>query len=162
MAAMDPVKLQKELNGTRVVLNGPRYFTMDRNALRDPGPVETFDGVQARLLATLEVHSQKRTPHTNNTVDRDTQYVFDKGNPVYELLSPDGHTYIMQSYSLEVDQTLNQQALADLGSKLKLLKGWEFRARMLDEDLVLRTAGTRARATVLQDDLKNSYQREEQ
>jgi haloalkane dehalogenase len=159
-AEMDPVKLQKELKVTRVVLNGPRYFTMDRNALRAPGRVENFDGMQARLLAELEVHSQKRIPYTDNTVARDSQYVYDKGKPVYELIAPDGHAYIMQSYSLEVDKTLNEQALNDLGNRLKLPKGWKYRPRILDDDLVLQTAGTAAKATVLQDDLKNSYQRE--
>ena len=50
-SALKADKLKNELHATRVVLNGPRYFTMDRNALADPGAVATFDGLDARLVA---------------------------------------------------------------------------------------------------------------
>jgi hypothetical protein len=85
---LDANKLKKELHATMVILNGPRYFVMDRNALLHPGDVATFDGLQARLLAQLEIKErEKRTPYTENTVDRQNRYVYEKGNNVYEVVS---------------------------------------------------------------------------
>ncbi len=154
--ALDSDKLKKELHAYTVVKNGPRYFMMDRNALKNPGGVESFDGLQARLLAQVEMSSANRKPaYTENTVDRETRYVFEAGKKVYELHSPDGKTYILQSYSLEVDRTLNEQALDTLAQKLKLPKGWQYRVRTLSADLIVSSTG---QAHVLQDDLKNSYQ----
>lgn len=40
-SALSAAKLKNELHVTMVVLNGPRYFTMDRNALANPGAVAT-------------------------------------------------------------------------------------------------------------------------
>ena len=76
---------------------------------------------------------------------------------MYELLAPDGRSYIMQSYSVEVDPHLNEEGLASLSSKLALPKGWRYRVRKLSEPLIVRNNGLKA--YVLQDDLKNSYQR---
>lgn len=158
-ASLDPNKLKKELHAMRVVLNGPRYFIMDRNALRSPGAVQTFDGLQARLLAYVEVHrgTEKRTPYTENTIERQSQYVYEGGKNVYELLAPGGHNYIMQSYSVEVDKGLNELALTSLGDRLKVPKGWQYRVRKLDQDIVVKNSGSTA--YVVQDDFKNTYQR---
>lgn len=158
-ASLDPNKLKKELHAMRAVLNGPRYFIMDRNALRSPGAVQTFDGLQARLLAYVEVHrgTEKRVPYTENTIERQSQYVYEAGKNVYELLAPAGHSYIMQSYSQEVDKSLNEQALRSMGNRLKAPKGWQYRVRKLDQDLVVKNSGSTA--YVLQDDFKNTYQR---
>jgi hypothetical protein len=69
--ALNPDKLKKELKAMAVIMNGPRYFIMDRNAILDPGGVANFDGLDLRLLAQLEIkEKQKRTPYTENTVDR--------------------------------------------------------------------------------------------
>jgi haloalkane dehalogenase len=155
--ALNANKLKKELHATMVILNGPRYFLMDRNALLHPGGLETFDGLQARLLAQWEIKErQKRTPYTENTVDRQNRYVYEKGKNVYELVSPDGHVYVMQSYSQEIDKNLNEDGLRTLATRLKLPKGWQYRVRKVDDDvIVVNIAG---KAHVIQDDLQNSYQ----
>jgi haloalkane dehalogenase len=109
-AALNSDTLKKEWGATAVILNGPRYFVMDRNALRNPGEVKTFEGLEARFLAQLEIKTrQKRTPYTENLVERGTQYVYERGKNVYELVSPDGHIYVMQSYSEEIDKSLNEE-----------------------------------------------------
>ena len=88
-ASLDTAKLKNEWNVAAIVLNGPRYFIMDRNAIQNPGKVESFDGLDARLLAELEVriHSDKRQPYTENGVKRQNRYVYERGKNVYELLS---------------------------------------------------------------------------
>jgi hypothetical protein len=156
---MNPKKIAREKGVTAAVLNGPRYFVMDRNGLMsEVGGVDHFDGLDMRALATVQLKSlTKREPYTENTVERKSEYVYEAGKYVYELQAPGGVRYIMQSYSLEIDKTLNESALLNLGSKLKLPKGWKFQARKLDQDLIVRNQG--AEAQVLQDNLQNSYQR---
>ena len=63
----------------------------------------------------------------------------------------------MQAYCLAIDPDLTFEALASLGERLEPPAGWSFRVRTLDEPLgLLSTAGI---ATVLQDELQNTYQR---
>jgi haloalkane dehalogenase len=156
-AALKADKLKTGLHATTVVLNGPRYFTMGRNALAHPGNVETFDGLDARLLAQIEIKKkQDRTPYTENTVDRQNRYVYNRGKNAYELRAPGGRVYLMQSHSREIDKTLNEEGLLSLQDRLKLPNGWEYRAGKLEQDLVLRNANGKAR--VVQDELRNSHQ----
>jgi len=159
--ALDPAKLKKEFHARAIILNGPRYFLMDRNSLANPGKIATFGDLQLRHLADLEVSLPtllrgRSKPYTENQVKRTTEYVFRKGRTIYELVSPEGHVYVMQSYARNVDPKLSEPDLAALGKRLALPKGWQYRAEKLDEDLVLKANGT---AYVLQDELENSYQR---
>jgi hypothetical protein len=62
----------------------------------------------------------------------------------------------MQSYAQIVDPALGEEALPTLGSRLALPAGWTYRARKLEQDLVVSTPG---QATVLQDELQNTYSR---
>jgi len=158
-ASLDPARLKKEWNVAAIILNGPRYFIMDRNAIQAPGKVESFDGLDARLLAQLEIkpNSSKRLPYTENGVQRQNRYVYERGKNIYELLSPNGRVYVMQSYSQEVDKELNEPALLTLADRLKLPGGWKYRTRTLDEDLVIENVA--GKAYVIQDELKNTYQR---
>jgi hypothetical protein len=157
--SLDTARLKKEWDVTAIVLNGPRYFIMDRNAIEAPREVESFDGLDARLLAQLEIKpsSSKRMPYTENSVQRQNRYVYERGKNIYELLSPDGRVYVMQSYSQEVDKALNEAGLLTLADRLKLPTGWKYRTLTPDEDLVIDNVG--GKAYVIQDDLKNTYQR---
>jgi hypothetical protein len=162
--ALDPEQLKEELRANAIVLNGPRYFMMDENALVGPGEVASFDGLQTRHLATVRLpagsligDNLEGRPYTENTIERETEYVFRAGRPVYELLSPDGPVYVMQSYSQIVAPTLLQDDLPSLGDRLDLPEGWRYRVREPDEDFSVRTVG--GLGHVIQDDLKNTYQR---
>ena len=159
--ALHPQQLKEQFKADAIILNGPRYFLMDSVSLANPGSIATFGGLQARHLADVKIPLSsvlrgRSKPYTENVVTRTTQYVYRKGNTVYELISPDGRVYVMQAYALIVDPTLTEAKLAGLGSKLKLPQGWQYHVRKLDSDLVLRTSGV---AYVLQDELQNSYQR---
>jgi hypothetical protein len=55
-----------------------------------------------------------------------------------------------------VDKTLTNDQLDALGSKLKLPSGWRYTTTTPDQDLVL---GAQGEATVIQDDLDNTYQK---
>ena len=89
---------------------------------------------------------------------RTTVYVWDQGREVYELVAPDGTTYVMQSYSLAVDPTLTEADLPTLGARLQLPEGWRYRVRRIEEEWALEVDGE---ARVVQDELENSYQRVE-
>ena len=157
--ALNVDRLESEPGAYLILLNGPRYFVMDRNALRDPGPERDFNGLQTRLVAELEVEqaNEKRVPYSETAVQRQSCYVYEADRDVYELHSPNGRSYIMQSYSLEVDPNLDEAALGDLTSRLSLPKGWRYEARKSSADLTVCNAGQTAQ--VLQDSLNNTYQR---
>ena len=159
--ALDPRALKKEFRAAAVVLNGPRYFVMDRSSLANPGRVATFGGLEARHLAnvriTLPTILRGRTaPYTENTVARTSEFLYRQGGRIYELIAPDGTRYVMQTYAVIVDPDLTMADLKNLATRLRLPPGWKYRTRVLDRDLVLRAEGT---VHVLQDDLENSYQR---
>ena len=89
---------------------------------------------------------------------RTTVYVYEQGREVYELVAPDGTSYVMQSYSLAVDPTLTEADLPSLGSRLSLPSGWRYQVRQLPRKWTLQIEGE---ARVIQDELENSYQRVE-
>lgn len=159
--ALSSQQLKNELHARAVILNGPRYFLMDSSEIINPGNVVSFDGLQARFLADLAIPLSNvmqggAQPYTENAVQRTTHYIFKKGRTIYELVSPQGTHYVMQSYSQIIDPTLSEADLVSLGSRLSLPLGWSYKTKVLDQDYVMQTSGT---AYVLQDNLKNSYQR---
>ena len=157
--ALDADAIAKEMGALMVKLNGPRHWTLDglgtkvevvEPVLRD------FGGLMTRRIAVVELGSDPRVaPYTENHVDRGAVFFFDAGKPVFELVSPEGTAYIMQAYCIGVDPTLTLDALPTLGERLSPPEGWTYRTRVLDEELVVDTSDHLA--TVLQDELENSY-----
>ena len=157
--ALDPAAIAQDLGAITAILNGPRHWTLDF-IVGNGNPsneVMTFGNLEMRLGATVEVPLGGPPPaYSENSVNRDTQFFFFSGSEVYELIDPTGRVYVMQSYSLQVDDTLTEADLPDLGSRLQLPAGWGFRARVVSADYVVEdVAGV---ATVVQDELSNSYQ----
>jgi hypothetical protein len=62
----------------------------------------------------------------------------------------------MQTYSQIIDETLTSADLAGLDARIDQPEGWTFTVRTLTEDLAVNSTGV---ATVIQDDLQNTYQR---
>jgi hypothetical protein len=159
--AIDPAALKKELGAQAIVMNGPRHFVMDWIQSRDMGerPVD-FQGLAmrpvARIVLPVVEGAVERRPYTDHVIERATSYIYAAGEKVYELISPAKRVYVMQAYAQIVDPNLSIDQLASLGDRLKLPDGWTYRVRTLDQDLELRTDG---KATVVQDELQNTYQR---
>ena len=157
--ALDADAIAQELGAVAVKLNGPRHWLLDglgtkvevvEPVLRD------FGGLMTRRIAVVELgDSPGVTPYTDNHVNRGAVFFFDAGKPVYELVNPEGLAYVMQAYCIGVDPTLTEDALPGLGDRLALPDGWTYRTRVLDEELVVDTSDHLA--TVLQDELENSY-----
>ncbi len=159
--AIDAAAITEERSVLLALKNGPRYWTLDTilSDIRDGAEETAFGGMAMFLAATVELGDElpSQTPYTERSVVRETTFRFRGGTEVHELTDPDGTTYVMQSFSQAIDPTLDAARLSGLGDELDLPDGWTFASHTLDEQLdVLSTDGI---ATVIQDDLQNTYQR---
>ncbi len=159
-AALTPAIVQQQLDAFMVVMNGPRHWVLDSVSAFTLPTAEhrMFGGLEMRMLATLQfpLSELNNGPYAPRTVARDTEFTFDAGSEIYELIGPDGSVYVMQSYAQIVDPTLTEAALPGLGARLTLPTGWRYQVRTLTAPLAVRATGA---ATVVQDDLQNTYQR---
>jgi hypothetical protein len=162
-SALTKESIEKNFDTSFAILNGPRYWTMDEiqaagNTVNDVK--ESFGGIEMNLRATIQLSLLKQLmgskQYTPNEIVRTTNFIYRVGSAVYELTSPGGDVYVMQSYSQIVNSALSMKDLPVLGEQLKLPAGWTYRSRVLDQDLSLVANGI---AYVLQDNLSNSYQR---
>jgi hypothetical protein len=153
--------MKKRFGAVKVVLNGPRHFVMDAIAAEgDTASGATIDagGLALTARATIELSpfGLGSKPYRERTIKRETRYIFKAGQPVFLLVRPDGGRYAMQSYAQMIDKSLDYADLPKLGDRLKLPKGWRYETMTPDTDLML---GARGKATVVQDDLDNTYQK---
>lgn len=155
--------VEKAYDASFVKLNGPRYWVLD--GIRAAGQSvsndkASFGGIEMTLRATVSLGliDQLRggSAYTSTTINRTTIFVYAAGSEIYELTSPSGQSYVMQSYSQIVNPKLSMRDLPELAKQLKLPDGWTYQTRRLNEDLMLVAKGE---ARVLQDDLQNTYQR---
>ena len=127
--------------------------------LRQGAEETTFGTIGMFKAATLDLGDDPTsTPYTEREVARDTVFGFDAGSEVYELVAPDGTTYVMQARSQIVDRDLEEADLPTLGDRLQLPDGWRYEVKVLDAPLDV-LSDDRGVATVLQDELQNTYQR---
>ncbi len=158
---IDTAAVAEELAVTFAALNGPRYWVLDRivaNELAGSGERRDIGDIEMRSIATVDLGPgvPQRGPYTEVSVSRDTEFVFDAGREIHELTAPDGSVYVMQSYSIEADPSLEVGGLTGLGGRLELPDGWAFSSRVLDDSLVVEDLD--GVATVVQDELGNTYQ----
>ncbi len=161
--------VNEEYGSLQAKLNGPRHWMMDTiigKGQTVDSPTFTFggeSGIEMQRRAVIETKVGEDTVgdayYVPNAVQRDTVFVYNAGQPVFELTDPEGHVYMMQSYSQIVDPELSYDQLADLGERLALPQGWTYSTRVLDEEFQLTTEQTDGTAYVINDDLVNSYQR---
>jgi len=160
--AMDAGSIKAENGALAALLNGPRYWLMDRIEKDDAREQthKTFGGMEMILRATVVVGNpvEASRPYHLNAVDRRTVFSFDKGAQVYEITTADGTKFVMQSWSTQIDPALDEAGLTTLGARLHLPAGWSYAARTLTVPLRVDTrTGT---AKVFQDDVKNTYSME--
>jgi hypothetical protein len=95
-------------------------------------------------------------PYRETTIDRNTRSLFKAGSPVSQLEAPDGSRYVMKAYAQIVDKTLSDADLPSLSARLKPPTGWRYTTSVPAKDLI---AGVLGKATVIQDELENTYQK---
>lgn len=165
--ALDPETLRQEYGGDAVRFNGPRRFLGDRftAAAFDGGKRSMLGPIPMYLYGTFVVPdlgafaSGKQTPYRETVSRRTTTWFFDAGTEVYELVSPEGTVFVMQSASLMVDPHNSVDKLPTLGDRLSLPEGWQFRVRTLEADLVMPvTYGDDPPNTIVLDEFENNYQ----
>lgn len=140
--------------------NGPRGWTMDAITL-PVGPVETFDGLQARWMGQgllpkgTSLTSAHMAPYTPLQSHRKSSMTFQKGKPVFILEDAEGTPWVMQAFGQLVDTSLTYDGLTDLATKLKPPAGWKYRVAVLDQDLTISTP--EGYNWIVQDELQNTY-----
>lgn len=159
---LDTKKIMKQTHSFYVGLNGPRYWMFDEmiNSSSVKGKVINFGGINMREAGVLKIKwtdfLNLHKPYKPHQVNRTTTWVYQKGKPIYELISPDHHIYIMQSFSTaKVNQDLS--SLNSLNQKLSLPPGWTFQSKILKQDLLVTAKSHQA--IVIQDNFLNTYQK---
>jgi hypothetical protein len=136
--ALDLNELAKQFGALKVQLNGPQYWMADAETVLF-GETASFGGIEARWAATVDPallakEAQGTAPYKVFMPKKTQKMVYSKGKPVYELVDPDGNSYVLQARKEHVPM----ESLATLGQQMKQLPtGWEYRTRILTEDLVL-------------------------
>jgi hypothetical protein len=154
---LDAEAIAKEHAAVAALLNGPRYWLMSGIEKHATGPQATssFGGIDMIQQAVVQLSSMNPAPYGVNKVDRKAVFTFGAGRPVFELVDPDGQSWVMQSWSQTIDKNLALDDLPGLASRLHLPQGWSYQTRTLSSPLHVDT--TTRDAHVTQDDLANSY-----
>ena len=133
--SLDPGELARDFGVPAVYLNGPRFWVLDQLTAHATGEILSFNGLEARWVAELPIPpgldltgQAASRYHRDITIKRDTERIFTAGRPVYEMLTPDGRSYVMQAYSHIVDDNLTPDSLPALDDRLHLPQGWRYRA----------------------------------
>jgi hypothetical protein len=135
---------------------------MDHLTFSLVGEPRDFDGLPFNLVAKMQMppgfdttKDQSAHAYSPMKIHRVTKYEYLAGKLVFLLRSPDGHTFVMQTYTNHVDRSLTEAELPDLAKRLKLAEGWQFKAKTIDRNLIINTTGL---ANIVPDDLANMYQ----
>ena len=155
---LDGVAIAAEQGSALALLNGPRYWLMDA-VERDTSDVISvmFGPIEMNRYATVTITDPTTIgkSYTPQTVDRKSTFVFRAGQTIFRLTSDDGRQFVMQSWSQQVEATLSEADLAELGTRLQLPDGWTYEPVALTADLVIGASAQPAQ--VLQDEFLNSY-----
>jgi hypothetical protein len=160
--AIDVEALAAERGCDLVWKNPRRFWMMDVLTIDLVGEPATFAGVPFNLVAKMHMPAgfdpgtdQSAFAFDRTQIHRNSVDEFLAGRPVYLLRSPDEVTWVMQTFTDHVAHDLTEAGLADLGDRLALPEGWQFRTETLSQDLTIRTTGV---ANIVPDDLANMYQ----
>lgn len=160
--AIDTEVLEKETGCDRAWKNPRRFWMMDELTLTLAGEPRELGGVRFNLAADMHMpaefdpgHDQSAMAYHPMQIHRVTTYRYRSGEPAHLLRSPEGVTWVMQTYTNHKATDLTASGLANLGSRLALPEGWAYGSPVLDKDLVIDTHGV---ANIVSDDLANMYQ----
>ena len=140
--------------------NGPRHWAMNSVVKSDMTEVfkKSFGGMEMNRYASVYVGTSPAdllASYSPFAVNRKAAFTFNAGTTVYMLRDAEGKTYVMQSWSQQVDPMLTEDDLLTLADRLQLPEGWTYDYKTLTEDFVVETRAEDAQ--VLGDDLRNSY-----
>lgn len=144
-----------------VVPNAGRHWTFDEMTV-EVGEVVDFQGVKLCWVGDMsgdEIMAHFAAPYAVGKILRNTEWIYKAGTKVHLLREPGGTVWVMQEYTKEVDPTLTMDNLDTVGGKLQNLpEGWTFETKVLDKDLTLDTRRTGLWASIIRDELGNTYE----
>ncbi len=158
--AIDTAAVAKDEGVVFASANGPRYWAMDSVVKSDMTEVykKSFGGMEMNRYASVFVGTNPADlliPYSPHAVNRKSAFTFNAGTTAYMLHDAEGKTYVMQSWSQQIDPTLTEADLLTLADRLQLPDGWTYDYKTLTEEFVVETRAEDAQ--VLGDDLHNSY-----
>jgi len=158
--AIDTAAIATAENVVFAAPNGPRYWAMDSVVKSDMTEVfmKSFGGMEMNRYASVYVGTSPADlmlPYNPHAVNRKAAFTFNAGTTAYMLHDAEGKTYVMQSWSQQIDSALTEKDLLTLADRLQLPDGWTYDYKTLDEDFVVETRAQDAQ--VLGDDLRNTY-----
>lgn len=161
-ASIDVEQLAQETGSDRVWKNPRRFWMMDALTITIVGEPRELGGVMFNLLAHMQMPpsfdpsmDQSAMAYHPMQIRRVNTYEFLSGRPVFLLRSPDGITWVMQTFTDHVDDELTEAELPGMAARLTLPDGWESKPKTLDQDLTITTNGL---ANIVPDNLANMYQ----
>ncbi|PRY26260.1 hypothetical protein CLV78_101355 [Aliiruegeria haliotis] len=135
--ALDVDALAEEHGARGAFLNGPKFWATDEQTI-NLAETKSFGGIEARYGATLPAEalaeSESAQAYAGFTSTKKQTLIFKAGRPVYELVDPEGNTYILNAYGAEV----KDGDPANLASQLSPAEGWSFRVVTPEEDLIVQ------------------------
>ncbi|QDU52134.1 hypothetical protein [Gimesia panareensis] len=130
--SLDLKKLAKDFGAESVFKNGPQWWSMDEVGVMASQPVEVA-GVNMVFGAHLPPGTLNVPKYKVFSPAKTQNLLWKTGKPVYQLVAPDGHVYILQGYKIPKEQ------LTTLSERFhKLPKGWEYRVKILSKDLAMK------------------------
>lgn len=159
VAKIDLEKVKEDCKALKVILNGPRLWTVNRVEV-NVGTIRDFDGLQARWVMWFPVpknFKQGGFAYKPMEVIRDTRMHINTGSPAFLLDDPEGYTYVMKSCDRIYHPEQKFSDLKGLGSKLKLPVGWKFRYVILKKDFSFYP--DKGKGWIVQDNMNNTYDR---
>ncbi len=129
---LDVEALAKEFGAQSVYKNGPQWWSMDEVGVMASEPVQVA-GVKMVFGAHLPPGTLKIPKYAVFNPAKFQNLVWKAGRPVYQLVDPEGHVYVLQGHKVRTED------LAALGQRFKQLPdGWAYRVVNLTEELVMK------------------------
>lgn len=165
--ALNAEALRQEYGSDGVFFNGPRRFVANGVtgiAYNNCG-LRVMNNIAFYLYGTFEVPNLEAfisgapPPYRPLVSRRTNTFVFNAGEQVHELVTPEGQVYTLFSISLKVDPNNTIENLPTLGQRLTLPAGWRYRMRTLDREMTLSSSyDANPPNTVVLDQFEGNYQ----
>lgn len=157
---LDFVQMKQDFGVLGASLNGPKLWLPDWTDI-DIGVERDFNGIKTAWVAQLNMGDNtnvtENTPYEPMTIARKSKLGWTKGTTVILLDDPDGNTWVMKGFQLGLNPKYTYEEFKAAGESnfKKLPKGWKFRIKTLDKDLIETPEG--GLATIMPDEFFNIY-----
>lgn len=138
--------------------NGPRHWVLDAIGGRNIGKTVSLGGLEMRRVAGATFDGQPPS-FTELTIRRSTQWIFNKGRRVRELISPSGRHYVMQAYAgsdIKSEAELDPRNTPEVDGGGLPSPDWKYRTFTVKKKKWVLTA--KNKAIIVRDGLQSVYQ----